>query len=100
LTAQQLDAIVTMSVTAARSLELALYSLEPEHQLAAKQLATFLLGVLRTLEHIDSSAAIAWRDRVDVEIGRDVIRLCRQTGEPAFMDSEFLSFLRARDISG
>lgn len=83
-----------MSVTAARSLEAALYSLEPDHKQAAKELATFLLGVLRTLELLDPEAAVNWRDQVDVDLGRDVLALCRQTGEPQFMDAEFLTFLR------
>lgn len=87
--------LVMMSVTAARSLERAMLSLDPAHQRASKELAAFLLGVFRTLEHLDAGSLQAWRAAVGAALGRDVLELCRSTGEPAFLGEGFLAFLRA-----
>jgi hypothetical protein len=90
---ERFAALVSMGVTAARSLERALFSLAPGHQRAAKELAAFLLGIVRTLETLDPAVLEAWRARCATAVGRDVLELCRQTGEPAFMEPDFLRFL-------
>jgi hypothetical protein len=96
-TEERFAALVSMGLTAARSLERALFSLDPEHQRAAKELATFLLGIVRTLEVLEPGVLEVWRARVSAALGRDVLELCRRTGEPAFMEPDFLAFLTASE---
>ena len=96
-TEERFAALVSMGVTAGRSLQQALFSLEPAHQRAAKELAAFLLGIFRSLETLDAGVLDAWRARCSAALGRDVLELCRRTGEPAFMEPAFLAFLTASE---
>jgi hypothetical protein len=96
-TEQRFGDLVSMGVTAGQSLQRALFSLDPAHQHAAKELAAFLLGIFRSLETLDAGVLAAWRARCSETLGRDVLELCRRTGEPAFMDREFLTFLQTSD---
>ena len=86
-----------MGVTAGRSLQRALCSLDPAHQHAAKELAAFLLGLFRSLETLDAGVLAAWRARCSGALGRDILELCRRTGEPSFMEPDFLAFLETSE---
>jgi hypothetical protein len=91
--AEHFDALVSLTVTAGRSLQRSLFSLDPDHQRATKELAAFLLGIFRSLEALDARMLTAWQERCAAELGLDVLELCRRTGEPAFMEAGFLAFL-------
>jgi hypothetical protein len=98
LTEDQLRAAVRLTTVAARAIEVAQRSLDPAILAAGKELAAFVLGIVRTLEATSPQAVEGWRLLTEEELERPIFPLLKSTGNPSFLDPAFLVFLRENGI--
>lgn len=97
LTPSERAAIVDLTLVAARALQRSNLSVDEVMARGSKELATFLLGVMRVMEALGTDETSRWEREVSQRLGRDLIELQRLTGTPTFMDPAFLDFVKELD---